>query len=521
MMYIYLLFYIIYVSLKTKKSMHMLQQNFYNNSNRYLKWIRNNTNKTIVTFDLLFILVVDVCCYLGYMEVALGLFYFIMFLYYYKLTIKEQTKIPFKITARVKRMMVTLVIVYVLIFYGCTFLDFKFTAVILGCLVSFNSLLIYLINIINKPIEKLVYLYFFNKAKKKVKELPRLDVIGITGSYGKTSSKNILADILKVKYDTLPTPKNFNTPYGLMLTINNHLDKFTEYFIAEMGACEVGEIKELCDFVKPKYGILTRIGVAHLESFKTEENIQKTKFELIESLPSDGIGILNMDDEKQVSYKIKNDCKIKWIGIDNKDADLIATNIKGTYKGMTFDVVFKGSKKKYPMETRILGKANIYNILAAIMLASELGMSMEEITKGVSSVNPVEHRLEMKKMGNLNIIDDAYNSNPLGSKMAVETLDLMPGKKIIVTPGMIELKDKQYELNYEFGRQMSKVANIIILVGKNQTKPIYDALVKEKYDYKQLYVFDDVFEAFNLVRSISDSDTYILLENDLPDIFSE
>ena len=133
-------------------------------------------------------------------------------------------------------------------------------------------------------------------ASKKLKSMPSLKVIGITGSYGKTSSKNILNDILSVKYYVLPTPKNFNTPVWLTITINNYLDKFNDYFIAEMGAFKKGEIKYLCDYVKPTYGILTKVGTAHLESFGSQQNIQEGKFELIESLPSDGIGVLNGDD---------------------------------------------------------------------------------------------------------------------------------------------------------------------------------------------------------------------------------
>lgn len=519
MKYIFLFIYVIYMVMRTKKNMHMLQQNFYNNSNRYIKWIFNNKNKSFLTIDLLFIIVFIVGYLLKQTLICMTVFYTLVLALYCKNHKKETTKIKFKVTSRVKRMFVTFTLLFGLILYLANIYN-QYGLLILGTFVSLNCFIVYLVNVLNKPIEKCVYYYYFNKAKKKVSDMPRLNVVGVTGSYGKTSSKNILADILKVKYDTMPTPKNFNTPYGLMLTINNHLDKFTEYFIAEMGACEVGQIKELCDFVHPTYGILTKVGVAHLDSFKSEENIQKTKFELIESLPSDGIGILNMDDPKQVSYKLKNNCKIKWIAIDNKDADLVASNIKGTYTGMSFDIQFKGDKKKYKLETKLLGSANVYNILAAVMLAHELGMSMDEITRGVKGINTIEHRLEMKKLGNLNIIDDAYNSNPVGAKMAVETLGLMPGKKVIVTPGMIELKDQQYKLNFEFGRQIAKVCDHVILVGKNQTKPIYDGLMEEKYPSDKINVFDDVFEAFNIIRRM-EKDTYVLLENDLPDLFNE
>ena len=127
----------------------------------------------------------------------------------------------------------------------------------------------------------------------------------------------------------------------------------------------------------------------------------------------------------------------------------------------------------------------------------------------------------MKKMGNINIIDDAYNSNPVGSSMAVEALSLMPGEKVIVTPGMIELKDKEYDYNYQFGVEISKVCDKVILVGHKQTRAIQDALKDNNYDESNLYVIDDVKEAFNIVGRDCDAGAYVLLENDLPDIFNE
>ena len=141
--------------------------------------------------------------------------------------------------------------------------------------------------------------------------------------------------------------------------------------------------------------------------------------------------------------------------------------------------------------------------------------------KGVSNIKPIEHRLQIRKYQNYTIIDDAYNSNPVGSKMAVDVLNLMPGKKIIVTPGMIELKDKEYEENYEFGKHISEVADYTILIGKKQTKPIYDGLISNKYDTKKIFVLSDIKEAFPLIEKLRDNKTYVLLENDLPDLFNE
>ena len=273
--------------------------------------------------------------------------------------------------------------------------------------------------------------------------------------------------------------------------------------------------------MKPKYGIITTIGEAHLESFGSKDNIMKGKFELIESLSSDGLAILNGDDEYQLKYKIKNDCRVLWIGIDNKDVDLYATNIKLSGKGTSFECVFKGDKTKYKFNTKLLGKHNVYNILAGILLGHELGLSISELQRGVNSVKTIEHRLELKKYGNINIIDDAYNSNPVGSKMAVEVLGLMDGTKIMVTPGMVELGNKQYELNFKFGEYISKVCDYVILIGKKQTKPIYDGLMQNNYDNKKIFILNDVRDAFPIMNRLASENTYVLLENDLPDLFNE
>jgi len=519
---------IIYMFFKTKKSFHMLQQNWYNEGNRYIKWIFKNYKKIFLNLDilgLLFGIFVFVKLNSVLMMILYVVLYTVITLIYIKNVKKEQTKLKLNITKRVKRLFVTQTIIYIL---PIVIMIIKFNEndlglyyFIISLIIYLNYLISYLSNIVNKPIEKLINYNFKRKAVNKLKSMNNLKVIGITGSYGKTSSKNILNDILNVKFNSLPTPKNFNTPVGLIITINNHLDKFTDLFIAEMGAFKKGEIKELCDLVHPTYGILTTIGTAHLESFGSRENIQKGKFELIESLPHDGIGVLNGDDPYQINYDLKNDCKIVWIGIDNKDVDVRATNIKLTSSGTTFDCIFKGDKTKYKFKTKLLGKANIYNVLAGIALGHSLGISIKQLQAGVNKVSPVEHRLELKKMGNINIIDDAYNSNPVGAKMALDVLALMEGKKIVVTPGMIEMGSEQKAINNEFGKQIAEVADEVILVGKQQTSDIYEGLISKKYKKNKIHILNDVKEAFPLMQRLAENETYVLLENDLPDIFNE
>ncbi len=516
-----------YVVLITRRGLHMLQQNLYDNDLRYFKWIKNNLLKLFGGASLVPLLLLK-----GFFiyNISIIMFFFVLvysllFLKEFCLLKKEEYKKPLVITARIKRLIMTTFLIYlILLFYIIfNFKDHKIPFfynyfIILG---FFQYFLLMIVVRINIPLEKCVYYYYLNKAKRKIKGMPNLKVIGITGSYGKTSSKNILSDILNIKYNALATPKNLNTPYGLMISINNHLSKFEDIFIAEMGAYHQGEIKELCNIVYPKYGILTKIGEAHLELFGSKEIIQKTKFELIESLPEDGIGVLNKDDKLQVNYPLKNRCRLLWIGIEEEEVDVLAKNIKINYQGIKFDVLFKGDKKLYHFETKLLGYENVYNILAGIALGYEFGLTKEELIMAVRMIKPIPHRLDLKKIGDLHIIDDAYNSNPLGSKMALEVLKLMPGKKIIVTPGMIELGEKQEELNKEFGKQIALVCDEVILIGKDQTKPIYEGLKIKKHPEKDIYILNDVKKAFSLLKKLKGKETYVLLENDLPDIFSE
>jgi UDP-N-acetylmuramoyl-tripeptide--D-alanyl-D-alanine ligase len=265
-----------YLFLRTKKALHMVQQNLYDSDRRYFKWIVRNRTKVFELSDLWPLLLAIFISFVTnnmFIMIASIIVYALAFLVTYERMHDEKAyeKKPLVVTARVKRLIITIVILYLIPFimvlnnYDVSSLNTYLYVFIL--LAYFQYFIVWLAVKINIPVEKIVYLHYFNKAKRKLRNMTNLKTIGITGSYGKTSSKNILSDILNIKYTALPTPQNYNSPYGLMITVNNHLDKFTEVFIAEMGAYKKGEIKELCDFVHPRYGILTKIGTAHLESF--------------------------------------------------------------------------------------------------------------------------------------------------------------------------------------------------------------------------------------------------------------
>lgn len=534
-LYILTLLTFIFVNVyKTKRSLHMLQQNLYNENNRYLKWLVKNYRQ-FISVDLIIIAATIIGMFVIYdlefisaiVLLAMSLTLTLLGLFWRREIINDQNKKRLVITARIKRLIITTIILYAvpIIIYTYFYSMYKtawYLLFIISLMTYLNTLVVFVAMIINSPIEKLVYVYYKTKAQKKLKQMEKLKIIGITGSYGKTSSKNILSDILNIKYNALPTPHNWNTYNGLIMTVNNYLDKFTDIFIAEMGAYVKGEIAGLCKLVKPQYGILTTIGTAHLESFGSEENIVKGKFELIESLPKDGFAVLNGDDPKQTTYKLKNKVRVIWIGINNENVDVKAENIKCSNKGTEFDVFFKKNNERYHFQTKLLGNHNVYNILAGIAFGVEFGIEIEELQKAVKNVKPVEHRLEIKKLGNFYQIDDAYNSNPVGAENACKILGMMPGMKIVVTPGMIELGEKEDEYNKKFGEQIASVADYVILIGEKKTIPIKEGLLTKGFDKDKIIVFNDVREAYPYIGQMAKTtEVYALFENDLPDTYNE
>lgn len=526
-LYVLMFFYVISVSMR---SYHMLQQNLYNENNRYLKWIWKNKKLIFTNLDLygivfaIFVFITKNNHLINLFLVILMSVYVVSFFRYQEQKKLDQNKKPLVVTKRIKRLMITTNILYFVPIILSILIPkiAPINLLILTVMTSLNFYVIFIALIINYPVERMIYHYYEHKAKEKLKSMKNLKIVGITGSYGKTSCKNILSDILNVKYNALPTPKSLNTFNGLMITINNKLSKFDDIFIAEMGAYVVGEIHRLCELVTPKYGIITSIGTAHLETFGSEENIQKGKMELIEFLPSDGIGVLNADDPKQKSYQLKNDCKIVWIGIDNEKADVRASNIKCSGSGTSFEVQFKDDNKKYKFETKLLGRHNVYNILSALALGYEFGIGVKDLQLGVKKVRPIEHRLEIKRLGNFYQIDDAYNSNPVGAKSALDVLDMMDGDKIVVTPGMIELGEKEEELNRIFGEQIAAVSDKVILIGEKRTRPIYEGLISKGFKEKDIYISNDVREAYTILNKLKGKkEMYALFENDLPDTYTE
>jgi UDP-N-acetylmuramoyl-tripeptide--D-alanyl-D-alanine ligase len=282
-----------------------------------------------------------------------------------------------------------------------------------------------------------------------------------------------------------------------------------------MGAKNIGDIKEICDIVNPEYGILTAIGPQHLETFKSLENVKKTKLELVDSLPENGWAFVNNEDEniKQIKFTKNN---IKY-GL-NDDAEYYAYNIKINDSGSIFDV-HTPMGEITNIKTKLLGEHSILNIVGAIAVAQKMNLNSDEIKTGIRFLKPVPHRLELKRNPNgLLIIDDAYNSNIKGAKMAVKTLGRFEDKfKVLITPGMVDLGEFSEKYNSEFGEEATKYCDFIILVGEKQAVNLNKGIEKTNYPKEKVYVAKDIQDAFKKLYEFDATKTVALLENDLPD----
>jgi len=377
-------------------------------------------------------------------------------------------------------------------------------------------------NFLAAPMENAINNHYINKADRKLrkKEYKDLIRIGITGSYGKTSTKFILKTILSEKYNVLATPGSYNTTMGNVRIIREQLMPEHQVFISEMGARKRYDIQEICQFVRPQLGIITSIGPQHLETFKKIENVAKTKGELLKGVTADGVVFLPKDNAHCLELYKKDEHK-KFLYSTKKDgSEVYAKDIKVTKDGSTFTVVYE--KEEFTCKTKLLGEHNVQNIIGCVAIAKYLGLSNQEIQKGIEKIEPVEHRLQLLPSSNgTTVIDDAFNSNPVGSKMALDVIKQFEGRKIIITPGMVELGTEEYKYNKEFGAQMAEAVDFAILIGRKRSEPIVEGLKSKKFNEMNLFVVNDLNEATAQLAKLTKPGDVILFENDLPDNYNE
>ncbi len=515
---------LIAVLLSMKRDLMMLQQNS-NRNDRYIKWIESAGESTSVS--RLCFMALSLMCMLRFIPHNVSVVLVaIASIWVSILLATEKYKKPLVFTKRATRIYLVAIFLLVVcvagvsLLLGDDLLHMLFVGICVLCISYFLSYwLIIASNWLLTPVEKRINKKYYDEAAAILASNPDLRVIGITGSYGKTSTKHYLYRILSEQYDVLMTPGNFNTTLGVIRTIREYMKPYNQIFIAEMGAKQPNDIKEICDLVHPQIGIITAVGPQHLESFKTIERVQATKFELADAIPSDGLVVVN-DDFEYIANRPVNNVKSLRYAIDNlKAADYYASDIEYSPKGTNFSISTSDGEQ-IRLFTRLVGKCNVSNLMAAVIVALYLGMDKEKIRYAVEKIEQVDHRLSMKHLPTgITIIDDAYNSNPVGSAMALEVLGSMKsGKRIIITPGMIELGSDQYELNKEFGSKIAESADVAFIVGEYNKAAISEGIneAERKIDVRYAPTFNDAHRQMLAIATPGDT---VLFENDLPDTF--
>ncbi len=385
-------------------------------------------------------------------------------------------------------------------------------------------------NIIMQPVENALRRLYLRRAAQTL-ELINPKIIGITGSYGKTTTKSFLRDILSSRFRVYATPKSYNTLMGISLAINRDLadDYRTEYFISEMGAYVEGEIDRICRLTPPDIAIVTEVGPQHLERFGSLENICKAKYEIVKNLPADGAAVLNWDNpyvrsmaarghpstiltvSRELDVEAALARKITWL----------ATDIQETLEGLSFTARNLKTAEFASIETSVVGEHNVTNLLLCIAAACHEGIPLRDIAMRIRRLQPAESRLVLERTAaGITIINDAYSANPLGVVSALKVLGMhKTGARLLITPGMVELGELQESENHKLGLLAAQYATDIILIGKTQTQAIVAAIRSTSFDRSRLRVVETLRESVEWYQHNLKSGDTVLFLNDLPDTY--
>lgn len=490
---------------------------------KLLRWAKKKNNLTFERHCLLALCcalcsaVLSLCfSFAGEWAAVIGLAPYVVFYALYVVADSRLTlRSPATLTPRFKRLMAAVWLVcaiaaYVLVtlvnFADCCWGNAVFTAlryVVLSVLPVLLLPLVCLANLLTKLYETPLNRSYIKKAKQKL-AASDIKVIGITGSYGKTSAKHILSAMLAEKYRVLATPRSHNTPLGVSLTINNNDLSEYDILIVEMGARNVGDIAELCAICPPDYSIITGICPQHLESFSTIENIIKAKGEILVATKNCAVIAPDCFDyfSGYAVEKIKGDC---------------VKDINATCKGTEFTLCVDGEERR--AFTKLLGAHSAENIGLCAACAARLGVSAEQIVHAVGELDFVEHRLQLIQSNGVNILDDGYNSNVKGAAAAVDVLKLFEGRKIVVTPGLVELGVLDAEENRALGARLVGL-DCVILVGDTLVGYVREGYLSAGGDASKLLSSPSLVAAEGELKKIIQKGDAVLFLNDLPDIYS-
>jgi UDP-N-acetylmuramoyl-tripeptide--D-alanyl-D-alanine ligase len=391
-----------------------------------------------------------------------------------------------------------------------------------GLLVAdfFAPYVVYLAGLITKPLEARVQEGFKDQARRTLAARPDLTVVAITGSYGKTSTKFVIAELLGQRFNVLATPSSFNTPMGVCLVVNNRLRPGHQVLVVEMGMRYPGDIEELCAIVRPDVAVVTSVGVAHLETMGSIEAIAKEKGSLLRFMKPGGTAILNGDDERvTVMHGVEGRAlRVSLGGV----GDITGHDVRYGPDGMTLTVRDEATGEEATLTTPLLGAHNALNVLLGVAVGRALGLRLRAIAQAAGRIKPVAHRLALRQENGVTILDDAFNSNPVGARSAVEVLgQFRTGRRVIVTPGMVELGERQHAENFALGEHIARHADLAVLVGPKQTQPIREGLQAAGFPDDQVHVARNLFDARDYLAPILRPGDVVLYENDLPDQYAE
>jgi len=497
----------------------------------YNAWLKDTKIKFVGRLFLLCIL--SLICFLVSNSLLKGFSYYysylglIFYIYFCIIFIINMTKIPQKTPLKQTRRMSRLITIVALITFIVSFcfivLSTRYVNLLRFGVICFLPPLMILIvpfgHLIVLPLETLIRLKYIKRAKKKLSKKPNLIKIGITGSYGKTSTKHILNVILSKKYNVCMTPHSFNTPMGLTKVVLKYLKKDHEVLITEMGAKNVGDIKYLCDLIKPQHGIITSVGSQHLSTFGTVENVLKTKNELVEFIKEDGFIVFNGESNGAVNLFEKCNKNKFLTSLNDKSSFCNIYDIKTTDSGTDFKILIDGNT--IDCNTSLLGEHILENISVAVTMAYKLGVSLQDIKSAIAELKPMPHRMEVIKNNGVTILDNSYNTSVESTKASLNVLKLFTNsRKIIITPGIIEMGNLEKEVNYNFGKEIAEVCDKVIIVNKVNLEAIKDGLIDAGYNEENIIEVESLKKASEILSTITQKNDVILFENDLPDNYT-
>lgn len=371
---------------------------------------------------------------------------------------------------------------------------------------------IYIFNIFTNILKKI----FIWKAGKKIKRYKNLKVIGITGSYGKTTVKKFLNHMLSQKFKVIATPKNINTEIGVAKFILKTDFSDTEIFIVEMGAYTEGEIKLICDMVQPSIGILTAINEQHVSLFGDIRKTQKAKYELLRSLPKTGLAITNMDNKYCTEFLGKLDCHVATFGMDEDlQPTIFVKDIKKSKNGAIYTIKLKG-KEDAVVESNMRGSYNVMNVMPCVIVASHLGVDRNTM---IESAKTLPQTIEILQYGSCEIINDSYNSNPDGFKAKLDYINNFKTerRRIVITRGMLELGNRSDEIHEAMAGEIAYATDELVITRPDFVKPFEKGAVGLKYnlDIKKIYEPKGLLK---YIKELKNTNAVILLENRIPSI---